>query len=86
MPDQLYCFLSLWPVLRPKPLSTVITQHSERRANSQSSLILAVMDKVAEAGKLLAEEEWDGEGGQEELQEEMDRQAARTKRKDFTER
>ncbi|KAL8578235.1 hypothetical protein ACOMHN_040996 [Nucella lapillus] len=44
-------------VPRPKPLSTVVTQRAERRANCQSAMILAVMDKVAEAGRLLAEEE-----------------------------
>ncbi|KAK7093209.1 protein ELYS-like [Littorina saxatilis] len=44
-------------VVRPKPLSTAITQHAERRANCQSSLIMAVMDKVAQAGTLLARHE-----------------------------
>ena len=71
----------LCPVPRPKPLSTVITQRLERRANSQSALILAVMDKVAEAGKLLAEE--DGEGRKEE---EPDKQISVAKRTDFPER
>ncbi|XP_076472311.1 uncharacterized protein LOC143301802 [Babylonia areolata] len=56
-------------VPRPKPLSTVVTQRAEHRANSQSAMILAVMDKVAEAGKLLAEEEGLGEEEREEEEE-----------------
>lgn len=36
-------------VPRPKPLSTAVTKTVERRVNSQSALIMAVMDKVAEA-------------------------------------
>ena len=47
----------------------MITQHAERRANSQASLILAVMDKVAEAGKLLSTDE--GEEQEETTQQKL---------------
>ncbi|KAK7496763.1 hypothetical protein BaRGS_00011972, partial [Batillaria attramentaria] len=48
-------------VMRPKPLSTMVTKCVERQVNSKSSLVMAVMDKVAEAEKVMAEEEQEAE-------------------------
>lgn len=44
---------------RPKPLTTVVNKQLDLQVNSQSTLIMAVMEKVVEAERLLSNDEKD---------------------------